>query len=168
MAPAKKETNVLKEGDAAPDFRATADDGRTVSLTDYRGKNLILYFYPKANTSGCTNESIQFRDALKNFQAANAEIVGCSGDSVAAQTKFKQKYSLNFPLLADTEFNVVEAYGARRMKSFYGKSFLGIVRSTFWIGPDGKIRKIWPKVKVEGHAADVLAAVKGVAEPARK
>jgi peroxiredoxin Q/BCP len=159
---------VLKEGDAAPDFRATADDGRTVSLADYRGKNLILYFYPKANTSGCTNESIQFRDALKKFQATNAEIVGCSGDSVASQTKFKQKYSLNFPLLADTEFDVVEAYGARRMKSFYGKSFLGIVRSTFWIGPDGKIRKIWPKVKVDGHAADVLAAVKGAAELARK
>jgi peroxiredoxin Q/BCP len=159
---------VLKEDDAAPDFRATADDGRTISLADYRGKNLILYFYPKANTSGCTNESIQFRDALKKFQAANAEIVGCSGDSVASQTKFKQKYSLNFPLLADTEFDVVEAYGARRMKSFYGKSFLGIVRSTFWIGPDGKIRKIWPKVKVDGHAADVLAAVKGAAELARK
>lgn len=158
---------MLKEGDAAPDFRVTADDGRTVSLADYRGKNLILYFYPKANTSGCTNESIQFRDALPKFRALNAEIVGCSGDTVQAQTKFKQKYGLNFPLLADTEFQVVEAYGARRMKSFYGKSFLGIVRSTFWIGPDGKIRKIWPKVKVEGHAADVLAAVQGVPETAR-
>lgn len=159
---------MLKEGDAAPEFRATADDGRTVSLADYRGKNLILYFYPKANTSGCTNESIQFRDALPKFRALNAEIVGCSGDTVEAQTRFKQKYSLNFPLLADTEFDVVEAYGARRMKSFYGKSFLGIVRSTFWIGPDGTIRKIWPKVKVEGHAADVLSAVKSVAEPARE
>jgi thioredoxin-dependent peroxiredoxin len=159
---------VLKEGDAAPGFRATADDGRTISLADFRGKNLILYFYPKANTSGCTHESIQFRDALDNFKAANAEIVGCSGDTVEAQTKFKRKYDLNFPLLADTEFAVVEAYGARRMKSFYGKSFLGIVRSTFWIGPDGKIRKVWPKVKVEGHAADVLAAIKAAAEPARQ
>jgi thioredoxin-dependent peroxiredoxin len=158
---------VLKEGDAAPDFRATADDGRTVSLADYRGKHLILYFYPKANTSGCTNESIQFRDALPKFKALNAQIVGCSGDSVQAQTKFKQNYSLNFPLLADTEFNVVEAYGARRMKSFYGKSFLGIVRSTFWIGPGGKVRKIWPKVKVEGHAAEVLAAVQAAQESAR-
>ncbi|MGH9740188.1 MAG: peroxiredoxin [Candidatus Acidiferrales bacterium] len=158
---------MLKEGDAAPDFRTTADDGSTVSLADYRGKNLILYFYPKANTSGCTNESIQFRDALPKFQALNAEIVGCSGDTVEAQTKFKQKYGLNFPLLADTEFNVVEAYGARRMKSFYGKSFLGIVRSTFWIGPDGKIRKIWPKVKVEGHAAEVRAAIQGAPESAR-
>ena len=159
---------MFKEGDAAPDFRVTADDGRTISLADYRGKNLILYFYPKANTSGCTNESIQFRDALEKFKALNAEIVGCSGDSVEAQTKFKQNYGLNFPLLADTEFKVIEAYEARRMKSFYGKSFLGIVRSTFWIGPDGKIRKIWPKVKVEGHAADVLAALKGAAEPARQ
>jgi thioredoxin-dependent peroxiredoxin len=158
---------VLKEGDAAPEFRATADDGRTVSLADYRGKNLILYFYPKANTSGCTNESIQFRDALEKFKALNAEIVGCSGDSVQAQTKFKQNYNLNFPLLADTEFEVVEAFGARRMKSFYGKSFLGIVRSTFWIGPDGKIRKIWPKVKVEGHAAEVLAALQSAQESAR-
>jgi peroxiredoxin Q/BCP len=158
---------VLKECDAAPDFRATADDGSTISLADYRGKNLILYFYPKANTSGCTNESIQFRDAREKFKALNAEIVGCSGDRVESQTKFKQKYKLNFPLLADTEFDVVEAYGARRMKSFYGKSFLGIVRSTFWIGPDGKIRKIWPKVKVEGHAADVLAAIRGAQETAR-
>lgn len=158
---------MLKEGDAAPDFRVMADDGRTIALADYRGKNLILYFYPKANTSGCTNESIQFRDALEKFKALNAGIVGCSGDSVESQTKFKQKYQLNFPLLADTEFNVVEAYGARRMKSFYGKSFLGIVRSTFWIGPDGKIRKIWPKVKVEGHAAEVLAAVCGAQEAAK-
>lgn len=158
---------MLKEGDAAPQFSVTADDGRTVSLADYRGKNLILYFYPKANTSGCTNESIQFRDALPKFKALNAEIVGCSGDTPQAQTKFKQNYSLNFPLLADTEFQVVEAYGARRMKSFYGKSFLGIVRSTFWIGPDGKIRKVWPKVKVEGHAAEVLAALQSAQESAR-
>ena len=159
---------MLKEGDAAPGFRVMADDGRTISLADFRGKNLILYFYPKANTSGCTHESIQFRDALEKFRAVNAEIVGCSGDTVEAQTKFKQKHDLNFPLLADTEFEVVEAYGARRMKSFYGKSFLGIVRSTFWIGPDGKVRKVWPKVKVEGHAAEVLAAVKAATEPARQ
>ncbi len=158
---------MLKEGDAAPNFRVVADDGRVVSLADYRGQDLILYFYPKANTSGCTNESIQFRDALAKFKALNTAIVGCSGDTAEAQTKFKQKYKLNFPLLADTQFNVVEAYGARRMKSFFGKSFLGIVRSTFWIGPDGKIRKIWPKVKVEGHAADVLAAVEGGRERAR-
>ncbi len=103
---------------------------------------------------------MQFRDAIKDFKAANAAIVGCSGDSVAAQAKFKAKYMLNFPLLADTEFEVIEPYGARRMKSFFGKTALGIVRSTFWIGPDGKIRKIWPKVTVKGHATEVLLAIK--------
>ena len=151
---------MLKEGDKAPGFRVAADDGRTVSLADYSGQNVVLYFYPKADTTGCTSEAMQFRDAIKDFKAANAAIVGCSGDSVAAQAKFKAKYMLNFPLLADTEFEVIEPYGARRMKSFFGKTALGIVRSTFWIGPDGKIRKIWPKVAVKGHAAEVLLAIK--------
>jgi peroxiredoxin Q/BCP len=150
---------VPKEGDKAPGFRVTADDGRAVSLADYGGQNVVLYFYPKADTTGCTSEAMQFRDAIEDFKAANAAVVGCSGDSVAAQAKFKAKYNLNFPLLADTEFDVIKAYNARRMKSFFGKSFLGIVRMTFWIGPDGKIRKIWPKVAVKGHAADVLAAI---------
>lgn len=151
---------MLKEGDKAPGFRVAADDGRTVSLADYTGQNVVLYFYPKADTTGCTSEAMQFRDAIKDFKAANAAIVGCSGDSVAAQAKFKAKYMLNFPLLADTEFEVIEPYGARRMKSFFGKTALGIVRSTFWIGPDGKIRKIWPKVTVKGHATEVLLAIK--------
>jgi len=104
---------------------------------------------------------------LAKLKALNAEIVGCSGDKIETQSKFKCNYKLNFPLLADTGFKVVEAYGARRMKSFYGKSFLGIVRSTFWVDPEGKIRKIWPKVKVEGHAAEVLAALQGAQESAR-
>ncbi len=151
---------MLKEGEAAPGFNATADDGSKISLADYRGRNLVLYFYPKANTSGCTHESVEFRDALKDFEALNTAVAGCSGDSVEDQTKFKTRYKLNFPLLADTEFEVVEAYKARRMKSFFGKSFLGIVRTTFWIGPDGKIRKIWPKVTPTGHAAEVLAAIR--------
>jgi thioredoxin-dependent peroxiredoxin len=150
---------VLKEGDKAPGFRVTADDGGTVSLADYSGRNVILYFYPKADTTGCTSEALQFRDAIENFKAANTAIIGCSGDSATAQAKFKAKYKLNFPLLADTKFDVIEAYGARRMKSFFGKTALGIVRSTFWIGPDGKIRKIWPKVVVKGHADDILAAI---------
>ena len=149
-----------KEGEAAPSFNVTADDGSKISLADYRGQNLVLYFYPKANTSGCTHESVEFRDALKDFKDLNTAVVGCSGDSIEDQTKFKTRYKLNFPLLADTEFEVVEAYKARRMKSFFGKSFLGIVRTTFLIGPDGKIRKIWPKVTVKGHAAEVLAAVR--------
>jgi len=152
---------MLKEGDKAPNFRVATDNGETVSLGDFAGKNVILYFYPKADTSGCTVEAMGFRDAMKDFKALNTAIVGCSGDSVAAQAKFKAKYKLNFPLLADTKFEVIEAYGARRMKSFFGKSFLGIVRTTFWIGPDGRIRKTWPKVTAKGHAAEVLAAVEG-------
>ena len=151
---------MLKEGDPAPDFHTTADDGTTVSLGDYSGHNLILYFYPKADTSGCTHEAIEFRSALEQFRLANTEIAGCSGDSVESQAKFKAKYKLNFPLLADTNFDVIEAYGARRMKTFFGKSALGIVRMSFWIGPDGKIRKIWEKVTPQGHAAQVLAAVR--------
>jgi thioredoxin-dependent peroxiredoxin len=150
---------VFKEGDPAPQFNVTADDGSKVSLADYNGQNLILYFYPKANTSGCTHESVDFRDALKEFKTLNAAVVGCSGDSIEDQTRFKTRYKLNFPLLADTEFAVVDAYKARRMKSFFGKSFLGIVRSTFWIGPDGNIRKIWQNVSPKGHAAEVLEAI---------
>ena len=151
---------MLKKGDVAPDFHATADDGKTVSLADYRGRNLILYFYPKADTTGCTHEAVEFRSALEQFTLANTAIVGCSGDSVEAQAKFKAKYDLNFPLLADREFTVIEAYGARRMKTFFGKSALGIVRMSFWIGPDGIIRKVWEKVTAKGHAAEVLVVVR--------
>lgn len=151
---------MLKKGDMAPDFHAIADDGKTVSLADYRGRNLILYFYPKADTTGCTHEAVEFRSALEQFTLANTAIVGCSGDSVEAQAKFKAKYSLNFPLLADANFTVIEAYGARRMKTFFGKSPLGIVRISFWIGPDGIIRKVWEKVTAKGHAAEVLAAIR--------
>ena len=152
---------MLKEGDKAPDFRVTADDGRTISLADYRGRNLILYFYPKANTTGCTHEAVEFSSALEQYHAAKTDVVGCSGDSVESQAKFKARYKISFPLLADTKFDVIEAYGARRMKTFFGKSFLGIVRSTYWIGPDGKIKKVWEKVTPKGHAAEVLAAIRG-------
>ncbi|HTR47405.1 MAG TPA: peroxiredoxin [Verrucomicrobiae bacterium] len=151
---------MLKAGDPAPSFRATADDGSTVSLADYKGQNLILYFYPKANTSGCTHEAVEFSTALEQFKAAKTAVVGCSGDSTEAQTKFKTRYKIAFPLLADTNFDVIEAYSARRMKTFFGKSFLGIVRMTYWIGPDGKIRKVWEKVTPKGHAAEVLAAIR--------
>jgi thioredoxin-dependent peroxiredoxin len=150
---------LLKEGDQAPDFRVTADNGKPVALADFRGRNLVLYFYPKADTTGCTHEAVEFSKLSDEFRTANTAIVGCSGDSVEAQAKFKAKYDLNFPLLADTDFAVIEPYGARRMKSFFGKSFLGIVRMTFWIGPDGTIRKIWPTVTPRGHAAAVLSAV---------
>ena len=148
-----------KAGEKAPNFRVKADDGQTVSLKDYAGKNLILYFYPKANTPGCTNEATEFRDRMPKFEALNTSIVGCSADSEDSQTKFKKKYNLNFPLLADTEKTVIEAYDASRMKSFLGKNFMGIARITYWIGPDGAIRKVWEKVTAKGHAAEVLTAV---------
>ncbi|HXW62616.1 MAG TPA: peroxiredoxin [Candidatus Acidoferrales bacterium] len=151
---------MLKAGNRAPAFHTTADDGKKVSLDDYKGQNLILYFYPKANTAGCTHEAVEFSGALEQFKTVNAAVVGCSGDSVDAQTKFKTRYKIQFPLLADTEFDVIEAFGARRMKTFFGKSFLGIVRMTFWIGPDGIIRKVWEKVTPKGHAAEVLAAIR--------
>ena len=151
---------MLKEGDQAPHFQVLADDGRTVSLDDYRDKNLILYFYPKANTPGCIHEANGFRNMFADFQAHNAEIAGVSGDSVEDQSKFSKRLELNFPLLADTEFSLIEAYEARRMKSFLGKTFLGIVRTTFWIGPDGKIRKIWNNVVPKGHSVEVLEALK--------
>jgi thioredoxin-dependent peroxiredoxin len=148
-----------KEGEKAPVFESMADDGSKVSLDDYTGRNVILYFYPKANTPGCTNEATEFRDRLPKFEALNTAIVGCSADSTESQTKFKKKYNLNFPLLADTERDVIQAYDAARMKSFLGKSFMGIARITYWIGTDGTIRRIWEKVTAKGHAAEVLAAV---------
>ena len=151
---------MLKEGDPAPDFRLSADDGSEISLKDLRGKHVALYFYPKANTPGCTTEAIEFRDLKKDFDKLNAVILGCSADSVEAQAKFKSKQRLNFYLLSDPNFTAIEAYDARRMKSFLGKSFLGIVRSTVLVGPDGKIEKIWATAKAKGHAAEIVEALK--------
>jgi len=152
-----KET--LKEGDQAPDFRLKADDGKEIALSDLRGKPVVLYFYPKAMTPGCTMEGSEFSNAKPQFDKASAVILGCSADRVEMQAKFKDKYKFNFSLLSDPEFDAIEAYGARRMKSFLGKSYLGIVRSTFLIGPDGRIAKVWDKVRAKGHVAEVLEAV---------
>jgi peroxiredoxin Q/BCP len=153
---------MLKEGDPAPEFRLPADDGREISLMDLRGKHVVLYFYPKASTPGCTTEALEFRDLKKEFDKLNAVVLGCSADSVEAQAKFKAKQKLNFPLLSDPDFTVIEAYDARRMKSFLGKSYLGIVRSSVLIGPDGKVEKIWATAKSKGHAAEVVEALKGL------
>ena len=151
---------MLKEGDPAPAFRVPADDGREIGLKDFRGKHVVLYFFPKASTPGCTTEAIEFRELKKEFDKLNAAVLGCSADSVESQAKFKAKQKLNFPLLSDPEFTVIEAYNARRMKSFLGKSYLGIVRSTVLIGPDGKVEKIWATAKSNGHAAEVVEALK--------
>ena len=151
---------MLNEGDIAPPFYLLTDEGRKMSLAELRGKHVALYFYPKASTPGCTTEAIEFREEKNEFDALNAVILGCSADSVEALAKFKAKQNLNFPLLSDPDFTVIEAYGARRMKSFLGKSYLGIVRSTVLIGPDGKVEKIWATAKSKGHAAEVVEALK--------
>jgi peroxiredoxin Q/BCP len=157
---AVKEGIMLKEGDKAPAFRLKADDGKEISLADLRGKPVVLYFYPRAMTPGCTLETQNFRDLKSQFDKAGAVILGCSGDTVEAQAKFHARENVNFPLLSDTQFEAIEAYDARRMKSFLGKTFLGIVRSTFLIDREGRIARIWDKVKVKGHAEEVLEAVK--------
>lgn len=153
---------MLKVGDPAPSFQLKADDGSDISLASLRGKHVVLYFYPKASTPGCTTEAIEFREIKKNFDKLNAVILGCSADSVESLAKFKAKQKLNFSLLSDPEFTVIESYGARRMKSFLGKSFLGIVRSTVLIGPDGKVEKIWETAKSKGHAGEVVEALKAL------
>ena len=153
---------MMKEGDPAPAFQLAADDGREISLKDLRGKHVALYFYPKASTPGCTTEAIEFRELKNEFDKLNTIILGCSADSVESQAKFKAKQKLNFPLLSDPDFAAIEAYEARRMKSFLGKSYLGIVRSTVLIGPDGNVEKIWSTAKSKGHAAEVVEALKAL------
>ena len=153
---------MLKEGEAAPAFRLKAEDGKEISLADLRGKHVALYFYPKASTPGCTTEAIEFREVKREFDKLNTVVLGCSADSIESLAKFKAKQKLNFPLLSDPDFSVIEAYGARRMKSFLGKSFLGIVRSTVLIGPNGKVERIWPTAKSKGHAAEVIEALKAL------
>jgi peroxiredoxin Q/BCP len=148
----------VEVGDKAPDFTLPSDGGGKVSLKALKGKAVVLYFYPKDDTSGCTAESCAFRDALPNFSKAMAEIIGISRDSVASHDKFKAKYGLTFPLAADEEGKVCEAYGTWVEKSMYGRKYMGIERSTFLIDAKGVVRNVWRKVKVPGHAEAVLEA----------
>lgn len=155
----------LKEGDQAPDFTLSSSDGRDVSLKDFKGeKNVVLYFYPKDDTPGCTKEACSFRDQRKLFEKVDTEIFGVSFDSVNSHKKFITKYKLSFPLLADEDKAVAKTYGVYKQKSFMGKSYMGIERTTFVIDKGQKIRKIFPKVKVEGHTEEVLAAVKSLSK----
>lgn len=149
---------MLKEGDKAPDFSTTDAQGNTVKLSDFRGKKLVLFFYPKDNTPGCTKEACSFRDAFAGFKRRGIEVLGVSLDSEASHRKFAEKYELPFDLLADTDRSVSEAYGTYGQKQFMGRKFMGINRMTFLIDEDGKIKKIFGKVKPEGHANEVLAA----------
>jgi peroxiredoxin Q/BCP len=155
----------LKAGDPAPDFSMPGSgDSGTLSLKDYNGSYLVLYFYPKDNTPGCTTEAIEFTAHKKSFSDLNAEIIGVSRDSIKKHDNFIAKKDLGIILGADTEGQVTEDYGVWVEKSMYGKTYMGIQRATFLIGPDGKILQVWPKVRVKGHVDDVLAALRGHAE----
>jgi thioredoxin-dependent peroxiredoxin len=149
----------LQEGNPAPDIALPTDKGEMFQLSSLRGKNVVLYFYPKADTPGCTTESCSFRDASQKFTAKNTVIVGVSPDQTEAQAAFKSKFNLPFTLLADTDHKAAELYGVWKEKNMYGRKSMGVERSTFVISPDGIIKKIFPKVKVEGHTEEVLAAI---------
>jgi len=149
----------LKEGDTAPAISLDTDSGQPFTLSSLNGKNVVLYFYPKADTPGCTKEACEFRDTTKKFTKANTVIVGVSPDASKSQAKFKEKFDLPFVLLADVDHKTCEDYGVWKEKSMYGKKYMGVERTTFVIDPKGKIKKIFPKVKVEGHAEEVLAAI---------
>jgi peroxiredoxin Q/BCP len=149
-------------GEPAPPFTLPADGGRSVSLADLKGKTVVLYFYPKDDTSGCTKEAQAFNGMRDAFAAEGAVIVGVSPDPVKSHDKFKAKYELGFDLLSDEEKGMLEAYGVWVEKSMYGKKYMGVERTTVLIDAEGKVAKIWPKVKVPGHAEEVLAAVKAL------
>ena len=144
------------EGRKAPDFTLKADNGETVKLSALKGKTVVLYFYPKDDTPGCTKEACSFRDGFSEIQKRGAVVLGVSPDSVESHKKFKEKFHLNFPLLSDEEKKVVNAYGVWKEKALYGRKYMGVERTTFVIDADGKIKKIFPKVKVDGHYEEVL------------
>ena len=147
---------MLKPGDKAPDFKLTADNGEIISLKDFIGKKIVLYFYPKDMTSGCTQEACDFRDSIKKFEKKNTVIMGVSADDTKSHLKFKDKYDLPFTLLSDESKKMLEAYGVWQEKSMYGRKYMGIVRTTVIIDEKGKIEKLYEKVKVPGHIEDVL------------
>ena len=152
----------VKPSDKAPDFSLPTDGNGKVSLSKLKGKKVILYFYPKDDTSGCTAEACGFRDSLPKFGKSDAVVIGISRDSVASHDKFKKKYDLPFTLASDEDGKVCEAYGTWAEKSMYGRKYMGIERATFLIDPKGAIRNIWRKVKVTGHVDEVLAAVRAL------
>lgn len=150
---------MINPGDIAPAFSLPATGGETITLKALRGKPVVLYFYPKDDTSGCTVEACEFRDSWREVQRTGAVVLGVSPDGVPSHEKFRTKYKLPFPLLADTGHVVAEAYGAWGEKSMYGRKYEGILRTTFLIGPDGRVARVFPKVKPRGHAAEVLSAL---------
>lgn len=155
----------LQVGDKAPDFKIASDCGAVVDLSEYSGSWVVLYFYPRDNTSGCTKEAVEFSELLPKFEALNAKVVGVSKDSVKSHQNFRQKHDLKVELLSDPDLEVLKSYGAWRMKKMYGKESMGTVRSTVLIDPDGVVRHIWPKVaKGAGHAEKVLEELEKIAQ----
>src|ERR1044072_5348935 len=150
----------MKVGQNAPEFSIVDDSGKTVKLSDFKGRKIVLYFYPKDDTPGCTKEACNFRDGISELKKQGAIVLGVSADSVESHKKFKKKFDLNFPLLADTDKKIAEAYGTWKEKSMYGKKYMGIERTTFIIDEQGKVSHIFPKVKVNEHYDEVLAALK--------
>ncbi|MBS2038074.1 thioredoxin-dependent thiol peroxidase [bacterium] len=149
----------IEEGTQAPEFSLKDDRGQSVSLSQFRGKPVVLYFYPKDDTPGCTKEACAFRDRHSELQRAGAVVLGVSPDGVESHGKFRDKFQLNFPLLADVEHALAESYGAWREKNMYGKKSMGVVRSTFLIDGQGKVARVWKKVNVDGHDQQVLEAL---------
>jgi peroxiredoxin Q/BCP len=156
----------LKDNDKAPEFTLPDQDGKEIVLKNYRGQYVVLYFYPRADTPGCTIESCEFRDSYKKIEKVNAVVLGISPDTSKAQKKFEEKFSLPFTLLADADKKVCNLYGVMQEKNMYGKKVMGVARTTFIIGPNGKIKHIFEKVKPEGHAEEVLAYLKEAAKGA--
>lgn len=148
-----------EEGKKAPAFQLKDQHGKSISLSDFKGQHVVLYFYPKDSTPGCTSEACDFRDFSAQFKKLKTVVLGVSPDSQISHEKFAKKYELPFSLLVDADHQVAEKYGAFGEKSMYGKKYMGIIRSTFLIGPEGKILKVWPKVKVTGHVKEVLESI---------
>jgi peroxiredoxin Q/BCP len=157
---ARESGRELGVGDKAPSFSLPRDGGGTVSLKDFKGRKLVLYFYPKADTSGCTKEAIAFSKLKAAFARTGTEVLGVSADPVPAQDKFKAKHKLSIALASDESKTMLQAYGAWGEKSMYGRKFMGVIRKTFLIDGDGRILRVWPRVKVEGHAEEVLETVR--------
>ncbi len=155
-------STLIEVGKTAPAFSLTDQAGKKHNLKDYRGRWVVLYFYPKDDTSGCTKEACQFRDADDALSAAGTVVLGVSPDDETSHAKFTKKHALNFDLLADPEKRVCEKYGVWQEKSMYGRKYLGVVRTTYLIDPEGKVAKRWDKVKVPGHAVDVLKAIESL------
>ena len=155
-------TKPLAAGDKAPKFTLADADGAKVSLADFAGQKLVLYFYPKADTPGCTTEAMDFSRLAKAFAKANAAVIGVSADPVAKLDRFRTKHDLTIPLLSDERHTMLETYGVWGEKTLYGRKFMGVKRTTVLIGPDGRIAKLWQNVKVPGHAEEVLAAAKAL------